>query len=492
MVGEVGFAASPTAHAVPAPGPPAPGGAQSPYAAAPAGQGYASPAAPVLGPSLWGGGLDLASLKPPAQPPAPFAPSPASAPAPGAPAPASSGALGSRMPSDIWDAPVADGPGGGALRNRSEIHDPPAAGRVSVPAPRLSAPLPGARASARPPGLRSSAPPPPAALEHALRSTPPPAAAGETGGGFQVIHNWEQLREEFSPEGPRPRARAAAPLASGGGPSAAPRPRPAPSAAASTATAAAATPRPSARSASFWDSFGDALALPFSGPGLYWIAAISVWSVVAGVLGMLASFTLLVGLLVSFCLLTSLIALACDYSRATFWAPATGERELQRGPDFAPMHVISDYFGRGLLLSLFVLLSQVAAIAWVAMSVFDGTSAADLLLDPVTWLLFFFPYSYWPMGVALTALRNDFGGIWQVLVGVRAIARAPLEYLVVVLVGFAVLAGSVIALFLAGSMLGLSGAILIGTLGLPLALSHGIQGALMGHLARARAEIFEE
>ena len=74
----------------------------------------------------------------------------------------------------------------------------------------------------------------------------------------------------------------------------------------------------------------------------------------------------------------------------------------------------------------------------------------------------------------------------------RAIARAPLQYLAVVLVSFAMLAASVIALFLVGSMLRLSGAILTGALGLPLALSHGIQGALMGHLARARAEIFEE
>jgi hypothetical protein len=210
------------------------------------------------------------------------------------------------------------------------------------------------------------------------------------------------------------------------------------------------------------------------------------------VLGLLAGTVPVLGLAVTFCVQTALIAMACDYARACFWAPAVGKRELDRGLELEPARVFGDYFGRGLHLSMFLMLSQVAAIAWVAMSLFDGTPPADLLLDPVTWLLSFFPYAYWPMGVALTALRNDFAGIWQLIAGVRAIARAPLEYLAVALVGFSVLAVSATALLLIGSMAGLSGVILSGTLGLPLALSHGIQGALMGHLMRARPEVFRD
>jgi hypothetical protein len=43
----------------------------------------------------------------------------------------------------------------------------------------------------------------------------------------------------------------------------------------------------------------------------------------------------------------------------------------------------------------------------------------------------------------------------------------------------------------ASTLMGATGAVLSGTVGVPLAVSHGIQGALMGHLARARAEVFE-
>jgi hypothetical protein len=42
-----------------------------------------------------------------------------------------------------------------------------------------------------------------------------------------------------------------------------------------------------------------------------------------------------------------------------------------------------------------------------------------------------------------------------------------------------------------GSVLGVTGALVSGTIGFPMAVSHGMQGALMGHLVRARPEVFE-
>jgi hypothetical protein len=390
------------------------------------------------------------------------------------------------MPSDIWDAPVADAPRAPGRGDPSGIYDPPAGSRplADARAPRISAPPPAAgRPSNRPP-VQGSAPPPPAALEQAIRnSAPPPPAGAPDAEGFKVLHDWQQLRDEFKPAASRPAPR---PAGSALGAPAAVRPVAAP-AARSTARAARGGGEPH----TFWETFGEAMQMPFTGPGPYWIAAILVLSVVVGVIGLLGRFMTIPGIVVGFFAHTALVAMACDYSRVCFWAPAVGQRQLDRAPELDPARMMREYLGRGLHLSLFAVLSQVAAIAWVAMSLFDGTASTDLLLDPITWLLFFFPYVYWPMGVALTALRNDFGGIWHVLVGVRAIARAPLPYLAVVLVGFGVLAFSATTLFLFGSMLGLSGSLLSGALGLPLALSHGIQGALMGHLARSRADLFE-
>ena len=107
------------------------------------------------------------------------------------------------------------------------------------------------------------------------------------------------------------------------------------------------------------------------------------------------------------------------------------------------------------------------------------------------WLLIFIPYFYWPMGVGLAALNNDSAAIWNVSTGVRAIVRAPLEYTAIVLVGALAFSISWATLLACGSILGVTGPVLSGTLGFPLAISHGLQGALMGHLVRARAEVFD-
>jgi hypothetical protein len=242
---------------------------------------------------------------------------------------------------------------------------------------------------------------------------------------------------------------------------------------------------------SFWQSIGAAFALPFSGTGPYWIFAIGAWSVGVGVLGFLSGFLFILGLLVMFVAYTSLIAFACDYYRVCMWQPVVGEDALDIAPSFDAPLLLNRYIRSGMHLSLFAIATQVPVIAWLTMSLLDGTPVLDLVGNPVTWLLFAFPYLYWPMGVGIASLANDSASIWNVVAGLRAILRAPLEYLAVVLIGLFVLTVSWTLLALFGSLLGVAGAVLSGTAGLPLALSHGIQGALMGHLARARGEVFE-
>jgi hypothetical protein len=117
--------------------------------------------------------------------------------------------------------------------------------------------------------------------------------------------------------------------------------------------------------------------------------------------------------------------------------------------------------------------------------------AIGVLLDPITWLLFLLPYLYWPMGVGLTAIGGNFSAIWNVPMGVRAIVRLPLEYTVIVFIGVLSMGFSLLCLLIFGRLLGISGVLASGTFGIPLAISHGMQGALMGHLFRANAEAFE-
>jgi hypothetical protein len=241
----------------------------------------------------------------------------------------------------------------------------------------------------------------------------------------------------------------------------------------------------------FWGSLGDALALPFGGSGSLWLLSI-VGGVGAAVgVGTLASFLLLLAFAVALCAGSALLALACDYYRACFWAVAAGEPALGRGPDFAPARVLDVYLKQGLHLLAFGAIAHVPVIAWFTLSMLDGVQVVDLLLDPVTWVLFFLSHLYWPIGVGLTAFANDFAAIWRVLDGVRAIFRAPLPYLVIVTIGFGVFALTAVVLAALAALFGVTGALASAALGLPLALSHGIEGSLMGHLARTRASLFE-
>ena len=242
---------------------------------------------------------------------------------------------------------------------------------------------------------------------------------------------------------------------------------------------------------SFWESLGSAFALPFSGVGPYWVFAIGAWSVAVGVLGLLSSFMFLLGMVVMFVANSSLLAFACDYYRICLWQPMVGEDAVDIAPSFDAALLLNRYLRGGMHFSLFFIATQLPVVAWFTMSLLDGEFLLDLLTDPLGWLLFAFPYLYWPMGVAIASLANSSASVWNVLAGLRAIARAPIEYAFIVFVGLGVLTVSWTVLMLFGSLFGAAGAVLSGTAGIPLALSHGIQGALMGHLARSRSEIFE-
>ncbi|MDH5673257.1 MAG: ribosomal protein L7/L12 [Myxococcales bacterium] len=243
---------------------------------------------------------------------------------------------------------------------------------------------------------------------------------------------------------------------------------------------------------SFWEVIIEAIVLPFSGSGLLWIVAIAVWSVLVGILGVLASFVPLLGAVVTFFANSSLLAISADYFRVCFWVPLTGEQSLEQRPSFDPARVLNLYVKSGLHLTLFVILSQVMLVLLIASKVMNGAGPIELLTDPLLWLAALLPGYYWAMAITTCALSSDFTGVWNFVVGIRAIARAPLEYSFIAGSGVVLMVGSAVAMALVGSITGIAGALLTATAGLPLALSHGVMGALMGYLARTRPEVFED
>jgi hypothetical protein len=95
------------------------------------------------------------------------------------------------------------------------------------------------------------------------------------------------------------------------------------------------------------------------------------------------------------------------------------------------------------------------------------------------------------MAVTSTSLYGRFQAVWYVPAGVRAIMRAPLEYASIALIGAVVLGVSWLFCSGIGRLLGLP-TILTATLaGVPLAISHGVMGALTGQLLRVYPKLFE-
>jgi hypothetical protein len=242
----------------------------------------------------------------------------------------------------------------------------------------------------------------------------------------------------------------------------------------------------------FWESFTDGFTTPFLGTGLYWVITIAVWSIVVAAIGVLAGYMMIVGAIVSFIANASLFAVTCDYFRATFWTTAMGESEVDRKPQFDPSVMLDLYFKQGLHLMFFMALTQFMAVWWAGARIVGGTALFDVLTDPVLWLLTLLPSFYWPAGVTLTAANHEFGAIWNVPAGFRLILRAPLEYCTIVFTGLAIMVATAVVFGALGHFLGATGSLLTGTVGLPLALSHGVMGALAGNLARARPEALED
>jgi hypothetical protein len=242
---------------------------------------------------------------------------------------------------------------------------------------------------------------------------------------------------------------------------------------------------------SFWEAIPDAFRVPFSGPGPYWICASLVWALVSAGLWVLSTSMAFFPRVIPFVALVALLAMNCDYYRVCLWVPASGEDAVDRAPSGDVVRLFQSYVKSGAHLAVFLLLTNALALAHVQGSYDGGEDLAAVLHERKTWLLLS-PALYWPMAVGLTALGNDFAAIWSVPSGLRALVRAPLEYIAILVIGALTLAATWGGLLLgARALFGLSPALAVATLGVPLALTHGVLGALMGHLVRARGEAFE-
>jgi hypothetical protein len=381
-----------------------------------------------------------------------------------------SGEMMSKLPSSIWDAPPPAYPDGSP---------PGGAGAAKAPAADASAPkrtggtlldLPGSSgASLDLTGAARSAIDAPLDL---------PSIAPNKG------------RAPLAMPRPQPPARVpAVGSVASDAPEAGPRARAKPGAKAAKAKRSAAEPE-AREPIVFWQALQGALSMPFTGTGTLWIGVIVLCAVLGAVLTAGSMVLAPLGVIVALCSLTVLLALSCDYFRACFWLADVEATALDRAPSLDPTRVLHSYLKSGAHLTVFALVTGLPLIFVAIAGIAEGATPLDLFASPSTWFLGLLSALVWPGAVAMSALNNRFEAIWQLPRALALIAKAPAEYLAVVLIGGLIFGAGAWILLALASAAGVSGALLGATLGLPMALGHGIQGSLMGTLMRARPELF--
>ncbi len=245
---------------------------------------------------------------------------------------------------------------------------------------------------------------------------------------------------------------------------------------------------------SFWETIPEAMVFPMLGDGTTWIVSITACAVALSLLCSLLVALPVPGLgaLASFVMLTVLLAFCADFHRRCVASVTTGKRAIDQGPDFDPGYVLRSYLVSGVHLSLFVLASQLPLSFWIIrqLSSTSEPSSFQLLLSPTFWGLAVGPGFYWPMAMAIASLHGDYAAVWYVPLGLQGIVRAPLEHMAIAVLGVVTLLGLWAPFLWIGLASGLPTAFFFATLGLPMAVSAGVMGALSGHLARTHPDAF--
>ncbi|MET0385212.1 MAG: hypothetical protein ABW321_04600 [Polyangiales bacterium] len=244
---------------------------------------------------------------------------------------------------------------------------------------------------------------------------------------------------------------------------------------------------------SYWDDLGEALLFPWRDRGVWWVISIVLWALVANVFGALAQAVPFMGTTFVLLFNSALLALTADFHRRCMWGVANADSSLDEGPDFDPARILHHYMRAGVHVTGFLLVSQLPVVIWLVMSLVD--KGLDQWLPLVSswklWLIAALPAVYWPMAIATASLYSRYQAVWYLPLGLRALARAPLEYASIVMVGaVAFLIPWTCATAIARAV-GLPSMFFLALAGLPLAVSHALMGALTGHLMRARPALFE-
>lgn len=263
------------------------------------------------------------------------------------------------------------------------------------------------------------------------------------------------------------------------------RPTPAPAAA---AVAASSTAAADAEQPGFYAALPSALVTPLRGPGLAWMAT-AVGLVGVAVVGGMAP---IVGCLVYVVVAPAVLTVIAKYFQACMAATAMGVDRPHGFPELSGF--MAELVLPGLALCLWFVVANVPLLLWITQSKGGFEGGAGLLSNPITLALVALPYALWPAALARGAATGSWFSMFNLPRLVIGIARAPVAYLVVLVIG----AVGAIAPTLIDSLRSEACGALLRNLAITIvelaifAYAHGVMGAAMGHLARVTPAVVDD
>lgn len=250
---------------------------------------------------------------------------------------------------------------------------------------------------------------------------------------------------------------------------------------------------PSETEKGFFDALPSAFLMPLRGRGISWMLLIGLFTFVGlfamigiGIVLLLVPF---LSLIVNLILFGVLLTLNARFFFATFSAAIQHEDQPEPFPELRDNQ--SELILGGLVLLGWFMTAFLPLYLWI--SRFGGNPRSGAFSLVFFLFLLFLPFFFWPISLVQMA-SGSISRMWYFHESVRAVLQSPLKYSIVVLFGF--VAGVVPVLLsnlIQSAKLGFFVNLLaLFVLCLPMTYSHGVMGAMMGHLANETPEILPE
>lgn len=265
-------------------------------------------------------------------------------------------------------------------------------------------------------------------------------------------------------------------------------------------------------SLTFFGSMMDSFLLPLRGRGLSWIFMTTFIMMLSAFVAIGSVFIPIFGRFILIAVYASIITLNAKFFFATFVATVEGESEA--GPLPRLGYMMSELVMPGLVLLAWSVTAFLPLLLW--MFAFPKAIAESSLIVamvsagkmPIKMLfvgkviagwgplvvLMLAPFVFWPISL-VQMTSGSMSRMWNVFASLQSIAKAPLKYVIILVLA---VVSMILPVILSGILVSIAGrGILVGLVGfllsmVPTAYSHGVMGAMMGALVSEHPDMLPE